>query len=178
MKPKKYTVEANKSISDTVLIDSEGNYSYSLHGPNGFVREWSGNYNNNTQYLASNIQYIPENQSVQIHVGMCSLVEPCDKPMFRIVDNVYNSGGPWETNSSKEFIMNLSSSGNWYDFTVTSNCYPGEFLTRYMGRMETGHDSISDPAMANHVVENDVHPLLPEYITNQPNWWETYWWET
>ena len=42
-----------------------------------------------------------------------------------------------------------------------------------MGRMETGHHSISDPAMANHVVVDDEHPLLPESITNQPPWWET-----
>jgi len=34
----------------------------------------------------------------------------------------------------------------WYDFTVKSNCL--SFERRLMGRMETGRESITDPAMA------------------------------
>ena len=46
----------------------------------------------------------------------------------------------------------VQDSGNWYDLTVfvpssENFCYE----RRSMGRMETGKDSISDPAMANAV---------------------------
>jgi phospholipase C len=39
---------------------------------------------------------------------------------------------------------NLEKSGNWYDFTVLS----ANFERRFSGRVESGKDSISDPAMA------------------------------
>lgn len=45
--PLKYTVEGEKSLIDTsnVHFDSSGNYSFSLHGPNGYVRQFTGNVN-------------------------------------------------------------------------------------------------------------------------------------
>jgi len=43
----------------------------------------------------------------------------------------------------------LNPSGNWYDFTVTVD---GSSLERrFAGRVETGGDGISDPAMAAHI---------------------------
>lgn len=44
LKPKKYAVKANSSlVEDGIYYNSQGNYSFSLHGPNGFVRQFSGN---------------------------------------------------------------------------------------------------------------------------------------
>jgi phospholipase C len=45
--PLKYAVEGGKTLIDTqnINFDSNGNYSFSLHGPNGFVRQFSGNIN-------------------------------------------------------------------------------------------------------------------------------------
>jgi phospholipase C len=40
---------------------------------------------------------------------------------------------------------NLAASGQWYDFTVTA----AAFTRRLAGRIETGADSISDPAMGH-----------------------------
>ncbi len=40
--PRRYTVEAGKSIKDQLRLPSSG-YNYSLHGPNGFVRKFEGN---------------------------------------------------------------------------------------------------------------------------------------
>lgn len=45
LKPLKYAVEANKTLTDELYVNSQGNYSYALHGPNGFIREFSGNHN-------------------------------------------------------------------------------------------------------------------------------------
>ncbi|MGR5475502.1 phospholipase domain-containing protein [Vibrio astriarenae] len=39
----------------------------------------------------------------------------------------------------------MARQGNWYDFTVTVP--QGGFTRRFAGRMETGKDSVSDPAM-------------------------------
>ena len=65
-------------------------------------------------------------------------MKECNKPLFRVVDNAYKLGGPWVANNTKNFYIDLLNSGNWYDFTVTSDCHPGEWMVRYMGRMETG----------------------------------------
>ncbi|RZL89201.1 MAG: DUF756 domain-containing protein, partial [Variovorax sp.] len=42
---------------------------------------------------------------------------------------------------------NLKKSGDWYDFTVTSE----NFERRFAGRVETGKPGVSDPAMAMHL---------------------------
>ena len=46
----------------------------------------------------------------------------------------------------------LAFSGGWYDFTVTADA----FERRFAGRMETGQDSVSDPAMGMTVTEENV----------------------
>lgn len=44
LKPRKYAVKANSSlVENNIFYNSQGNYSFSLHGPNGFVRKFSGN---------------------------------------------------------------------------------------------------------------------------------------
>jgi phospholipase C len=40
-------------------------------------------------------------------------------------------------------LWNLEESSNWYDFTVQS----AGFESRFAGRVETGRNSFSDPAM-------------------------------
>ena len=39
---------------------------------------------------------------------------------------------------------NIEASFGWYDFTVEAS----DFERRFAGRMETGHDGFSDPALA------------------------------
>lgn len=80
---------------------------------------------------------------------------------YLVVDNAYNQLNnqvkeiivqPGET---IEFFIDTSISGNWYDLTVTLsttttttiNSSSSSFLRRFMGRMETNKDTISDPAM-------------------------------
>jgi len=127
----------------------------------------------NTQFLGPNLQYVAANNSVHIHLGLCPIMEFCDKPMFTVTDNTYNHGGPWSFNDTEELVVDVSSSGNWYDFTISSNCY--YFVRRYMGRMETGEESITDPAMATKSInlEDNNHPQLLDELVYQPSWWET-----
>ena len=43
-------------------------------------------------------------------------------------------------------VLDTERSGNWYDVTVTSAAHPS-FSRRFMGHMETGKTTTSDPAM-------------------------------
>jgi hypothetical protein len=46
MTPKKYSVEGGKQVTDTVVASlSDGQpYNLALHGPNGFLREFAGQF--------------------------------------------------------------------------------------------------------------------------------------
>lgn len=46
----------------------------------------------------------------------------------------------------EELAWPLGDSGNWYDFVVRCSAAPA-FQRRFAGRIETGKDSVSDPAM-------------------------------
>ncbi len=69
-----------------------------------------------------------------------------------IIDNAYGHlSEPITANivlgTKLNFTIPINASGNWYDFTVKSRESICKFSRRFMGRMETGQDSISDPAM-------------------------------
>jgi len=51
-------------------------------------------------------------------------------------------------NGSTEWVLNVAATGCWYDFTVSVGSL---FAQRFAGRMETGEDGISDPAMATNL---------------------------
>ncbi|MNT56221.1 Non-hemolytic phospholipase C precursor [compost metagenome] len=62
----------------------------------------------------------------------------------------YRDDGPWaatvEPGQTGELSWAVSDSGQWYDFAVACEGYAA-FQRRFAGRMETGKDLISDPAM-------------------------------
>ena len=68
---------------------------------------------------------------------------------FTVTANAYRGDGHWtyEIPAGKQIEQHwpVGRQGNWYDFTVTTA--QGGFLRRFAGRLETGADSVSDPAM-------------------------------
>lgn len=69
---------------------------------------------------------------------------------FTAEARAYRSDGPWtrtvQPGAVEELAWALGDSGNWYDFTVRCSAAPA-FVRRFAGRVETGRDSVSDPAM-------------------------------
>jgi phospholipase C len=68
-----------------------------------------------------------------------------------ITSNAYDKHGPWTMDIKPGDIetqhWNLQTSGDWYDFTVSSE----NFERRFAGRVESGRPGVSDPAMALHL---------------------------
>lgn len=62
----------------------------------------------------------------------------------------YRYDGPWSVTlaagESKTLSWDLSDSEHWYDFVITCAELPG-YSRRFAGRVETGKDGVSDPAM-------------------------------
>lgn len=158
--PRKYTVEAGKSLQG-VWTTVNGLYNVTCYGPNGYVRHLAGTDSTTGAALAASLSYQEANESVTVQTqGPAGCA-------FLLTDMAYNLGGPWTLHSSTEHELNLSATGHWYDLIISATC-PGvsseAFTRRFMGRMETGVVTVTDPAMAQP-------PQLPVTAPDTPTWW-------
>lgn len=173
--PRKYTVEAHRSLTDAFLADATtGAYAWSLHGPNGFVRLYAGNMRAGglttaapTAALSAAGVDVTGAVTLTLTNGQAAAT-PCE---FVVVDNAYGLGGPWALSAapgaSLTHTVSLVTTGSWYDFSVTGCDGGGGYLRRFMGHAETGKVTTTDPAMTNHFVafaEPAVHPVTPVHL--------------
>ncbi|MGK6309649.1 phosphocholine-specific phospholipase C [Variovorax sp. DT-64] len=150
--PRRYTVEAGKTLSDTwnTGASDSGKYELWVYGPNGFVRTFEGD-----ALFHDTAAFQPEIQvGYQAHSGHLYLrVRNSGKQRGRvtIAANAYSKHGPWTMDIKPGDIetqhWNLQTSGDWYDFTVSAE----NFERRFAGRVESGRPGVSDPAMALHL---------------------------
>ncbi|HEV3431912.1 MAG TPA: phospholipase C, phosphocholine-specific [Paraburkholderia sp.] len=157
--PWRYTVEAGKSIDDTWdLSVTNGVYAFEVHGPNGFVRRFSGtaasSSSSSTQGFFGKHNGTPQPEvSAQYDVANGNLFLKFTNhgggiARLTVTDNAYGARERLvvvPANARIEEPWVLASSHHWYDLTVTS---PDDstFARRYAGHVETGRPSISDPA--------------------------------
>lgn len=174
MTPRKYTVEGGKALDDVWLPSNATNtYNLSLHGPNGFVRKFSGTVS--AAGVASSLLYTPAAGTVTVAVAVAASGAPTGACNFTVTDNAYGAG-EWgvvvgQGGPAAAVTVNVTPSANWYDLTVslvpTSSCglpSGAAFTRRFMGHMENGKTTTSDPAMAAaspYVSPTDVHPEVP-----------------
>jgi phospholipase C len=148
--PKQYAVDGKKNVEHTVAVVGD-DYEYYLFGPNGFVRSWTGSVKAPAA-VSVYMEYDEASDMVAFVAAGDGSVDVVDNAYGR--DKISVSGG--ETAK-----IDTSASGNWYDFTVGGQ--------RFMGRMETGKDGMSDPAMASGVPglwnKAETHPKLAAHLT-------------
>ena len=127
--PRRYTVEAGHELA--AHWDAGAGYDLWIIGPNGFVRELVGHKDD----AAVTLNYLPAQRAVELS---------SEAPRALTVESrVY---GPASAKAiTSKLRWDVSQSGNWYDLTVKGE---SGFLRRFAGRLETGKDSVSDPAMA------------------------------
>ena len=146
-----YAVNAGDTLKDFWYNSQleNGQYHFHVSGPNGFFREFKGSINDpavevSCRYeskikgeLTGNIEF--------------TIINKSKSPVtIEIKDNSYKQAGQSKTvaNGSREkFVVDLSKSSRWYD---TSLIIKGnaKFEKRFAGRVETGEEGLSDPAMA------------------------------
>lgn len=147
--PRRYVVEAGKTLDDSWSVaDDDGRYDLWVLGPNGYHRAFAGR-------IVSANAALPE-------VRAC--YEPCDLPLldlslrndgkqacvFTVRALAYRNDGPWQRSvaagASADISFALDGSGQWYDFEVSVDT-DDSYRRRLAGRIETGKDTITDPAM-------------------------------
>lgn len=150
--PKRYMVEAGKSLDDLWPVDQDyqGQYDLWVLGPNGYHRHFKGD----TKQLAR-LDINPEIR-VCYDIANGSLYVDCMNQGTKAVRlNIhpvtYRVDAPLQLNiaagASLTQHWNLDESRQWYDFEVTSPD-DSSFYRRFAGRLETGLDSVTDPAQA------------------------------
>lgn len=144
--PRRYTVEAGKSLSDEWDVAREnGAYDLEVYGPNGYFRRISGNTGRPGPSIA--LEYGKGTLTVTLQNNSAQPLS------LEITDNAY--GYPpsaviqLKPKQRREIRFDLDKSQNWYDFTVSAAA--ADYRHRFAGRVETGKDSVSDPAMAMEI---------------------------
>jgi phospholipase C len=147
--PRRYTVEAGRSLQDTLMIAADGgHYDLWIYGPNGFVRELKGMLPVGQQSQPEvAVRYNAARGALQLRASNngrshCTLT---------IASSVYSRYQPVTLRVGAgrrgEHLFALGDNGHWYDFTVVSD-HDSTFMRRFAGRIETGAHSITDPALA------------------------------
>jgi phospholipase C len=145
--PRRYTVEAGKSLSDDWdLISDKGRYDLWVLGPNGYLRHFVGTAGADVITLPEcQVCYDVANGEIYLHLhnqgtAACSV---------EVRANAYRNDGPWVLTvpggGMVEQRWSLDDSGRWYDFSVTRS-EDASYLRRFAGRVENGQDGVSDPA--------------------------------
>ena len=137
--PRRYTIEPGKQAEDTW---PEGAYDLWVLGPNGFHRHLMGQ----TPGLDPSLKVVTTPTTGRVRLV---LANPGPDPRhLKAVPNAYGSSlRSWAltlaTGQSRERDLKVTATGGWYDLSIEADGY----LRRLAGRLETGHDTISDPAM-------------------------------
>lgn len=139
--PRRYTVEAGKSLDDEWGVSEQGKYDLEVYGPNGYFQKFSGSIRENEPVTM--LRYDSEKGGMKIAIRNGG-----DSPLFlTISSNAYGYAErpvfTIEPGKSQELHWHLADSGNWYDFSVKSGDW---YLHRFAGRVETGKHGTSDPA--------------------------------
>jgi phospholipase C len=157
--PRRYTVEPGKQLADKWTPSASGAYDLWVLGPNGFHRHFTGNAKRAAAAAQPNpsiiVTYEPDSQQLQVRLVNAGPVPAT----FTIRANAYYPATPasYPVVARGETTVSqlLSASGGWYDFTVSVNGQT-DYSRRFAGRMETGTDSYSDPAMSGTAIGDQV----------------------
>jgi phospholipase C len=138
-----YTVEAGKNLSGTWTV--AGSYDLTVYGPNGLTRYFKGKVGPGAIALDVNSQYGTDDEgSILLSVrnagsnraGVTLLDAYSGEKINRVL-------GPGEHADGE---LSFERFKGWYDVIITVAEDPS-FEARLAGHLETGRDSISDPAM-------------------------------
>jgi phospholipase C len=147
--PRRYTVEPEKQLQGYWGLGADGGeYDLWVLGPNGYHRHFTGAVDAQVEAgIVPEIRVRYDSQRGDLSVLISNAGDVAASVVIRA--NAYSDSKlelDVEPNAEIEHSFALAESSSWYDFSVTVEELPG-FSRRFAGRVETGRDSISDPAL-------------------------------
>jgi phospholipase C len=143
-----YTVEARKQLSGTWTVT--GSYGLTVYGPNGFTRYFKGSVGAGAAALRVESGYGTDDEG---SIGLFVRNAGSRKATVTVLDAYSGEKltrvlGPGR---DIEVELALEQFHGWYDVVVTVAEDPS-FEYRLAGHVETGRDSMSDPAMGGLLI--------------------------
>ena len=143
-----YTVESGKSLSG--IWDISSVYGLSVYGPNGFLRQFNGSNDSSAAVLGVTATH-GFGGCGSFVLQIANLTK--NKASVTVTDAYTGKIVPaFFTRHGEEFVYDwsLEEFQGWYDLVITVEQDP-TFEYRFAGHIETGRESISDPAMGGLV---------------------------
>jgi phospholipase C len=138
--PRRYTVEAGRSLTDRWAVD--GAYDLWGLGPNGFVRGFFGTADG--PGIETALAYRPRQRALELQLANRGEQAVRLSLESRVYAPAATRTIAVAAHGAASMRWDVSASGNWYDLTLRAD----GFVRRFAGRLETGANGISDPAMS------------------------------
>jgi phospholipase C len=148
--PRTYTVGPQDEVSDTWdygAIDLS-QYRLLVFGPNGYYRVFAGSFGGNAANLITQVTYDIPRKGIHLEVTNHG-AGPTQVSLFDYYSQQTAERTLGPKQSFTEFWSLVKFHG-WYDVTVEANT-DSTFQNRLAGHLETGEDSMTDPAFGNPV---------------------------
>jgi phospholipase C len=173
--PRPHAIEAGKSMEDVGKVSESGKYDFYFSGPNGFTRLFGGDKTDLP--IATSMTYDKDNSNVVVNVDLSAVKQDVsftleDLGEYGVLDGKTTFTVKGGEKGSQNVFVGDDAVGNWYDLKLS--IADSAYYRRFLGRMETGKDTISDPAMAKGVkglwnkAEEGSHPPVPERMRSVP----------
>jgi phospholipase C len=145
--PWTYTVGADEETSDS-FDPGAASYDLSVFGPNGFLRTFTGTLSSESANLTVKAVYEKRSEGISMviynHGSRTENVSIFDAYSGKTATHQVRP------HDSITYFSNLERSFGWYDFTLQVKSDPS-FQRQLAGHLETGRDSVTDPAMGSVV---------------------------
>jgi phospholipase C len=149
--PRTYTVEPHKPLTNAWRVAAIGasDYDLSVYGPNGFFRAFKGGVAGHARANLDVRAFYDEKSNgialaVSNHASLAANASIFNSYAGKAIEQVLEPG---ESVSKR---WSLGRMDGWYDLMITVEG-DARFGYRFAGHVETGEDSMSDPAMGGLV---------------------------
>jgi phospholipase C len=150
--PRTYTVSPDTGVSDTwdYTTLNLSQYHLLVFGPNGFYRVFKGSFGTNAAALQAQIVYDVPKKGIQLEITNVGSAQT----QVRLLDyyTKQTTQHSVEPNQSFTEFWSLEKFYGWYDITIEA-VTDSTFQMRLAGHLETGEDSMTDPAFGGSVKE-------------------------
>jgi phospholipase C len=147
--PRSYTVEAGKDLADQLMLAANGSYDFSVFGPNGFLRRFVGKVDPSGRHQSGSVEikdgYDVANGNLQLRLKNDGR-DACTFKISSAYDSHVQGSLHVRGNDANTVMVDLRKSFGWYDLTITVDT-DSNAQWRIAGHVETGRDSVSDPAL-------------------------------
>jgi phospholipase C len=144
--PWTYTVGPRAQLSDSwdFAATAQTEYELAVYGPNGFLRSFKGGLGADAASLEINASYHPSRCAIELTLQNRG-ANACRLSVW----DAYSKRRTSIVLRAREQVTkswSLDRSFGWYDLTVEVES-DASFLQQLAGHLETGRDSVSDPAL-------------------------------